>query len=191
MWVGQGWGLEVRCGASGFSAGVGSGGVSLCPRGQMGKGGEDAILPGPCSSCGDRGGGGLQGGWKGSVRERGPHPRSPLHPEELWPLGGGGGLQPIPRGDPGCPPRLPSSLLPSPQRGSTHGLSQDFGESDSASQTFPWHLKPRTGVRSPCWQVMCDRGVCAVCACDSGGARVVLCVSTAACYVVDGGAGAE
>ncbi|KAB0377563.1 hypothetical protein FD755_012007 [Muntiacus reevesi] len=42
-----------------------------------------AILPGPCSSCGDRGGGGLQGGWKGLVRERGPHPRSPLHPEEL------------------------------------------------------------------------------------------------------------
>ena len=41
------------------------GGVFPRPRGQMGKGGEDAILPGPGSSCVDRGGGGLQGYGKG------------------------------------------------------------------------------------------------------------------------------
>lgn len=87
--------------------------------------------------------------WKGPVRERGPHPRSRLHREEL---GLGGGLQPIPRGNPGCPPCLPSLLLPSPQRDSTPGLSQDFGDSDCfpnvplASQVQDWSLLSSAGV---------------------------------------------
>lgn len=91
------------------------------------------------------------GGVERACERKGSHPRSPLHPEELWPPGGGGGLQPFPRGDPGCPPCLPSSLLPSPQRGSTHGLSQDFGESDCfpnvplASEVQDWCSRPSVG----------------------------------------------
>ena len=54
------WSFWFFCGGGGMV-----GGVFPRPRGLMGMGGEDAILPGPGSSCGDRGGGGLQGYGKG------------------------------------------------------------------------------------------------------------------------------
>lgn len=105
VWVGQGWGLEVHCGASGFSReGVGGGESLFVPEARWGRGGKMPSLPGPCSSCRDHGGGGLQGAGKG-LCEKGISAPEPLHPEELW-LGGvssRAGALPIPREDPGGP----------------------------------------------------------------------------------------
>lgn len=114
----------------------------------MGKGGEDAILPGPCSSCGDRGGGGLQGGWKGPVRERGRTRGAPSTLKSCGPRGEGAVSSPSLGGTLGVLPACPLHSSP-PHRGAPPTASLRTLESQTASQMFPWHLKSRTGVHAP------------------------------------------
>ena len=88
--------------------------------------------------------------WKGPVRERGPHPRSHLHCEEL---GLGGVSSPSLGGTLGVLPACPLYSSP-PHRGTPPTASLRTLETQTVSQTFPWHLKSRTGLYSAL--LVCD-----------------------------------
>lgn len=83
--LGRGWGLKVSSRASGF---VGCLFLSPWPEWGMGK---VPSLPGLCSSCRDRSGGGM-GSWEGPMKER--VVGAPQIPSMLKSLGRGGGVFP-------------------------------------------------------------------------------------------------